>query len=74
MKNMKALVLSLCLSFILGSSGGYIALWEAGNPTPLRVFPYKVETLPPADQQALKGGIHLEDDSALIRLLEDYLS
>ena len=29
---------------------------------------------PPEDQKALAKGIHLDEDSALIKLLEDYLS
>lgn len=74
MKKLRYLYLTLVFGFLLGISDGYIALWEDGKAAPLRVFPYRAESLPPADQQALENGIHLDENSALIQLLEDYLS
>lgn len=58
----------------MGISDGYIALWKDGNAQPLRVFPYRAELLPIADQQALERGIHMTNESELMQLLEDYLS
>ena len=74
MKKLRCLYFALIFGFLLGISDGYIALWEDGKTTPVRVFPYQVESLPLKDQENLKKGIPLDEDSALIRLLEDYLS
>ena len=68
------LYLSLFLTFILGSHNGYIALWQDGTQEPIKVFPYSVASLPPADQKALENGIHIDNRTDLIKLLEDYLS
>ncbi len=68
------LCLALLAAYILGNQRGYIALWESGNPEPRQIFPYKVESLPPADQKALEEGIRLKDAGELLQLLEDYLS
>lgn len=65
---------TLLFGFLLGISDGYIALWKDGNADPVRVFPYRAEHLPIADQQALEEGIHLDSKEKLIQLLEDYLS
>ncbi len=64
----------VALGFILGSYNGYVALWSKGKPEPDRVYPYRVSTLPPADQEALRKGITAENIIELTRLLEDYLS
>ena len=66
--------LCLLLGFILGSYRGYIALWHQGQTEPVRVFPYSVASLPPADQSALEKGIVIGDEKELARLLQDYLS
>jgi hypothetical protein len=58
----------------LGIRDGYIALWKYGDPTPLQVFPCRVEMLPLADQKALAQGIHISSEQELSQLLEDYLS
>ena len=70
----RCLHLAVLLGFLLGIHEGYVALWKTGTDTPLRVFPYRAEMLPPADQKLLEKGIHLEDEGDLIKLLEDYLS
>ena len=64
----------LVFGFLLGISEGKIALWKDGRAEPVRVFPYRAELLPEADQKALARGIHLEDENQLAHLLEDYLS
>ncbi len=64
----------LTLGFLLGVSNGQIALWRDGVREPIRVFPYRAELLPDADQKALTQGIHLDDEEQLAQLLEDYLS
>ena len=64
----------LLFGFILGSHGGFIALWKDGEPEPIRTFPYSVSSLPPADRQALERGIRIESREELLHLLEDYLS
>ena len=70
----RLLSLLLALGFILGTHNGYVALWSKGKAQPDRVYPYRVSTLPPADQQALRKGIHAENILELTQLLEDYLS
>lgn len=62
------------LHFILGIHNGYVALWENDSRTPSAVFSVPAENLPPEDQRALAGGIRIEDNAALQRMLEDYLS
>ena len=62
-----------CL-FLLGSYKGYIALWNDKNKDPVKVFPYSVQSLPPADQKRLNKGIEISSVEQLYKLLEDYLS
>lgn len=69
-----SMYLALFLAFLLGSHKGYIALWKNGSPEPVRIFPYRVTSLPPADQQALEQGISVDSRQELVQLLEDYLS
>lgn len=71
---MKLVLQILLLSFFLGNYNGNVALWRSGQPDPIRVFPYSVQSLPPQDQERLNQGIEIESEQALIRLLEDYLS
>ena len=66
--------LVLVLAFLLGIRDGYIALWKDGSPEPCRVFPYRAESLPKADQESLKKGIRIESREELSQLLEDFLS
>ena len=74
MKKLRYLYVTLVFGFLLGISDGYIALWKDGGADPVRVFPYRAENLPVADQQALEKGIYLEDKEELLQLMEDYLS
>jgi hypothetical protein len=66
--------LTLFFAFLLGSHEGFVALWVTPGSEPVRVFPYAVSSLPPADQQRLLKGISIESEADLIALLEDYLS
>lgn len=58
----------------MGIQDGFIALWKDGCAQPVQTFPYRAESLPIADQQALEKGIRIDDNSELAQLLEDYLS
>ena len=64
----------LLLAFLLGSHNGYLALWTEDTIDPDRIYPYRISTLPPEDQQALRKGIPVENILELTQLLEDYLS
>ena len=66
--------LTLIFGFILGIRGGNIALWRDGAADPVRIFPYRAEMLPQEAQEALAGGIPIEDLSQLEELAENYLS
>lgn len=68
------LLAALLLSFIMGVQDGYVALWKSGETEPLKVFPYQVSSLPPADQAQLRKGIVIDSAEDLIGLIEDYLS
>lgn len=65
---------AIMLSFLLGTHNGYIALWNDGSAQPIKVFPYRVEILPIADQKALYKGIRIDSELKLTEYLEDYLS
>ena len=62
------------LGFILSSFRGYIALFDEDQEEPRQVFPYRTETLPPADQLALEQGIPVLNEKVLQHLLEDFTS
>lgn len=64
----------LIFAFLLGVKDGCIALWRVGEKDPLTVFPYRIASLPRADQIALKKGIYLASEEDLRTLIEDYLS
>ena len=74
MKYRRSIWLALAFSFVLGSHNGYVALWEGNDPEPKEVFPYRVSSLPEADQKRLEQGIRLKNRRELIELVEDYLS
>ena len=74
MKSLRYLYLALLFVFILGSSNGYIALWQKGAEKPLQVYPYRIDMLPAADRHALEQGIRITNEQQLNQLLEDYLS
>lgn len=64
----------ILLGFLIGIHNGKIALWRDNNPTPVKVFPYRAEILPEADQSALRKGIRINNITDIQRLLQDYLS
>ena len=70
----RSLSLMLALGLFLGSCRGYVALFETDSAEPLKVYPYRITTLPPKDQQALEQGIPIRSEKELHHLLEDYLS
>lgn len=66
--------LALVGAFLIGNYKGYIALWTNESEKPVRIFPYSVASLPPADQEKVNAGIRVKSESDLRQLLEDYLS
>lgn len=74
MKFCQKVNLILCFGFLLGVYKGHIALWQCEDPMPVEVFPFRVTSLPPADQETLHQGIRVNSGAELARLLEDYLS
>lgn len=64
----------LLAMFLLGSHKGYLALWKDDRPEPFQIYPVKVETLPPSDQEALSNGVIARSEIELSSLLEDFLS
>ena len=70
----KSVYLLAVLSLILGSWKGYVALFEKNHQEPLQIFPYKVSSMPLADQAALEQGIPVRNQRDLNEILEDYLS
>ena len=65
---------ALIFTFLLGIHEGCVALWQLPEKEPIAVFPYQARMLPEEDRKALEGGIYIEDEQSLHRLLEDYLS
>ena len=74
MRKMFILYSMVLVGFLLGIHGGRIALWEDGNPEPVKVFPYSAQLLPRKDRQALEKGIHFDTQEELAQRIEDYLS
>jgi hypothetical protein len=64
----------IALHLLLGSWKGYVALFEKGREEPRQIFPCPVDSLPEADQQALKEKIPIRNARDLQQALEDYLS
>ena len=65
---------TMLLSYLLGVSGGHVALWEGDDPTPVHIFPYSLSEFPVYAQKALKEGIPIDDPKELVKILKDYLS
>ena len=57
--------------FVLGESEGHLALFREGADRPYQILGTEVWLLPEADRQAVAAGIHVADETALRRLLED---
>ena len=65
---------ALAVMFLLGNHKGYLALWKEDRPDPYQIFPVKVESLPPSDQESLARGIRARSEQAQAGQLEDFLS
>ena len=63
----------LFFGFLLGIHEGRIALWKDGDPEPYKVFPYYASMLPKEYRNALKQGVHFENEDQLRKMVEDYL-
>lgn len=70
----RILPLLFSLALTLGSFRGYVALFEDDSQEPRQVYPYRIQSLPPADQIALEEGIPVRSEKELQHLLEDFLS
>ena len=73
MRKYRCIVLAL-LGLYLGVYHGQVALLDSASPQPLEVYPYRVESYPPADQLALGNGIPVHNKAHLQKLLEDFTS
>ena len=74
MKKKQRLLWILLCGYTLGAWRGQVALWKDNSPTPVRIFPCSIISLPLADQQALAKGIEVTSKTELLHLLEDHLS
>ena len=64
----------LALYLVLGSWKGYVALFRGTDEEPWQIFPTSVAALPESDREKLEEGIIIRSQTALDRILEDYLS
>ena len=62
------------LQYILGEWEGRLAVYRTGESEPDSVLDVYLGLLPPADAQALREGIPVEDQTELNRRLEDFMS
>lgn len=60
--------------YILGEWEGRLAVYRTGEAEPDSVLDVYLGLLPPADAQALRDGIPVEDETELDRRLEDFMS
>lgn len=74
MKKTRILTSILIFGFLLGIYEGKVALWKDNHKEPVKVFPYSASSLPEADQQRLREGVHVESLSELYKLIQDYFS
>ena len=74
MKKQAIIANILVFGFILGVYEGKVALWKDNQKKPMKVFPYQVSVLPPADQERLRNGIHADTLGELYKMVQDYLS
>ena len=70
----RCLILIVTAAMMLGNYKGYLALWEEGSSEPRQIYPCKISSLPPADQQVLEKGIPIANQAELALRLEDFLS
>ena len=62
------------LRYTLKNHGGRLAVFESQSDTPFRVYDVYINTLPTYDQELLQEGVSVEGETALARLIEDYVS
>ncbi len=74
MKGFRSIYCFILLGYILGVQHGQITLRDQKSAEPVKIFPYRLEFLPEADQQLLKQGIPLKDLTELNSILEDLFS
>ena len=74
MKKYRLQYLALLFTFFLGLREGKIILWQSGSLQPRQVFPYRVETLPPAVRSALEDGIPFASPEEAMETVENFLS
>ena len=60
--------------YVVGEWEGQVAVFEGDQDFPKQVFDSFVSTLPPAQQEQVRAGIPVEDETALSVLLEDLTS
>ena len=60
--------------FLLGIHDGRLTLWREGQSHPEQIYDIRSDSLPPADQVALRRGIRVESREELWEILENYLS
>ena len=60
--------------YVIGEWEGQVAVFENDQPFPKQVFDSFVEALPPEQQQQVRQGIPVEDETQLSLLLEDLTS
>ena len=58
--------------FVLREENGRLALFREGADTPYQLLDTEVWLLPEEDRLALAEGIHVADEAALRKLLEDW--
>lgn len=65
---------NISLSYIVKDFNGNVAVFEANASAPFRVTEVSISTLPKADQERLREGIAVADQTELSTLLEDLCS
>ena len=60
--------------YLLGEYNGRVSVLTPGTLEPEMIFDIFVKTLPDADQELLRQGIHVRTYEELTRLIEDYIS
>lgn len=58
--------------YLVKAQGNQLAIFVAGEASPVLVTEVDVRALPQVDQDALASGITVDSDEALAKLLEDY--
>jgi len=64
----------LALSLYLGLYNEYLALWDSGRSTPVKIYPYQISVYSKIDKSTLEKGIKITSDAQLSQLLDDFLS